>query len=147
LEVSQSEAAAIRDSVMGAMPLVGVFSERVKQIGRDHRKILTVAGRIIPVPESTYNGRVSVAAHKAVNYTVQGGALDIMIDALVRIDDAGLGGAVSLVVHDEVVCNEEAAEDIRRLMEIPSERFALLSGRVPIVRTDSEVLGERWASC
>ncbi len=47
-------------------------------------------------------------------------------------------------MHDELVVDSEAAYDVQRLMETPSPRFCELAGRVPKIRTDTELMPERW---
>lgn len=57
---------------------------------------------------------------EAINYPVQGGAAEVMLAALARVDalleDAGLDARVVLVVHDEIiveVAESDAAETLR----------------------------------
>jgi DNA polymerase-1 len=86
-----------------------------------------------------------VATHKGINYTVQGSAYDLLAETLVKIEDAGLGDAVYLSMHDELIMSTCAADDIRKIMETPPERLCEFSERVPILRTDRLDLGIRWA--
>jgi hypothetical protein len=53
---------------------------------------------------------------------------------------------VYLLMHDEIVCDAEAAHDIRKIMETPPERLVMMAGRTPVLRTDMAHLGERWAA-
>lgn len=145
LGVDEDRAREIKDAVFAPIPKVLEMTHTLRDIAEEYRMIPTVAGRIVPVPMGSYNGRMSVATHKGVNYHVQGSAYDILADSAIEIEDAGLGDAVYLFMHDETVCDSEAAPDIRAIMQTPSERFCARAGRRPVLRTDMEDMGERWA--
>ena len=83
--------------------------------------------------------------HKSVNYNVQGSAYDVLAEALVSIDKAGLGDAVYLAMHDELVVSTEAAGDVEQIMRTPPERLVRFAKRVPVLRTDRADMGDRWA--
>lgn len=145
LGVDIPRAKEIKEAVFGAMPKVRELTYTLRQLGEDYRLIPTVSGRIIPIPMGFYEGRQSVATHKAVNYFVQGSAYDVLAEALIQVERSGLGDAVYFPMHDEVICATEAAYDIRRIMQTPPERLIRHSNRIPILRTDLAHLGERWA--
>lgn len=145
-------------------------------IAQNHQKIFTLSGRIVPVPSGywacrTCEGRGwtgdednkedcwnrqckgkgvywQVATHKGINYTVQGGAYDLLAETEYAIAEAGLSDALYLTMHDEMVVDAGARHDIQRLMQHPNDvvagRLQLLTGRVPTFRTDMVHLGERW---
>lgn len=146
LGVDIPEARKIKSLIMGAMPKVNDLTYTLREIGETHRMVPTVGGRIIPVPMGLWEGKWSVATHKAVNYFVQGGAYDILAESLVNVEKAGLGQAVELAMHDEIICESEAAHDIRKIMETPPERLIHHAGRIPVLRTDMLDLGQRWAA-
>lgn len=139
------EAGELKKLVFDAMPRVAAWTRQLRRDAEDHMKIVTLSGRILPVPLSTWDGRASVATHKGINYTVQGSAYDLLAETLVAIEDAGLGDAVYLAMHDELIISTGAADDIRRIMETPPARLCEFSERVPILRTDRLDLGGRWA--
>lgn len=145
LGCSVQDAYELRDWLFKAMPATARLIGRLRAIGREHRKVFTLSGRILDVPMGTYDGEVSVQTHKAVNYFVQGGAYDMLAETLVKIDDAGLGDALYLTMHDEIVCSTDAAHDIRKIMEQPPARLIELAKRTPVIRTDMALLGERWS--
>jgi len=145
LGCSVDEAFELRESVFDAMPRIADWTRQLREDGERHMKVITLAGRILPVPMGTYEGRTSVQTHKAINYTVQGSAYDLLAQCLVNIEDAGLGDAVYLSMHDELVVSTDAAGQIRKIMEIPPERLCRFAQRVPVLRTDRLDLGERWA--
>lgn len=149
LRTDQDTARTYREHIFDAMPRVSRLLFRLRELGRAHRKIFTLSGRILTVPMGRpfeEGGPVSVATHKAINYFVQGGAYDLLAEAMIAVDSAGLGDAIYLGMHDEMVVSQSAAHDIEAIMATPPPRLVELAGRVPILRTDSAVLGERWAA-
>lgn len=145
LGCSVEEANEVKDLVFKAMPRVKNWVRGLRNDAEAHMKIITLSGRILPIPLSTWEGRASVATHKGINYTVQGSAYDLLAETLIGIEDAGLGDAVYLAMHDELVISTAAASDIRKIMETPPARLCEFSERVPILRTDRLDLGVRWA--
>lgn len=145
LNVDTDKAESLQRHIFTNLPYVENFIQIMKQTARNHQKIMTISGRIIPVPSAMYDGRWGVQAHRGVNYVVQGSAYDILAETLVRAEEAGLGDGVYFTMHDEIIMSKEAAPDIRKIMETPPERLCYLSGRVPMLRTDMAEM-ERWAS-
>lgn len=146
LRTDRDTAYEYREHIFAAMPRVSRLLNRLRELGRQHRRIFTLSGRILTVPmgRGFDGGPPSVATHKAVNYFVQGGAYDLLAEALIAIEDAGLGDAVYLTMHDELVVSASAAHDIEAIMRTPPPRLIQLAGRVPVLRTDSAALGDRW---
>lgn len=145
LDCDEDTAYELKNAVFDAMPKVAEWTRQLRYDGDRHMKVITLAGRILPVPMGTYEGRTSVQTHKAINYTVQGSAYDLLADCLVAIEDAELGDAVYLAMHDELVVSTAAAGDIRKIMETPPARLCEFAGRTPILRTDRADMGKRWA--
>lgn len=148
LKVTPAEAMAIKKHIARTMPEVTKRNQLLRQISKQHRKIITLSGRIldIPVGPSKWDPkRYSVMAHKGINFTYQGGAWDVMAEAVVLCEESGLGDAVDLLYHDEIYCDTDAAYDIRKIMETPPERLIYLAKRTPILRTDRKDLGRSWA--
>jgi DNA polymerase-1 len=136
-----------RDMVFKAMPETARLIKKLKGIGREHRIIFTMSGRILPIPMSTYRGQWGPMTHKTVNYFVQGSQYDLLAETLIRIKEAGLAKAIYIAMHDELVVSKSAAHDVQQIMRTPPERLIWMSGRVPVLRTDIADLGERWAKC
>jgi hypothetical protein len=132
----------LRAAVFRAMPASRELIWKLKNIAFEHELIFTVSGRILTIPRVM--GRVET--HKGVNYFVQGGAYDVLAEALIACELAGLGDAIYLAMHDELVVSTSAAHDVRKIMETPPARLIKLAGRTPILRTDMADLGERWAA-
>jgi DNA polymerase I-like protein with 3'-5' exonuclease and polymerase domains len=157
---SGTSAEELRELIFEALPLTADLVRpasagpegRLRSIARHYRVVFTLAGRILPIPmgkgwlqeDGTY-GPPSPAVHKGVNFMVQGSAYDILADTILRVEDAGLGDALYLAMHDELVVSTDAAHDIEMIMQRPPERLCRLAKRVPILRTDRADLGERWA--
>lgn len=173
LRVSVDEAEAVRDMVWKVLPATRRLVDKahkggkLQRIAQEYKLVFTLSGRIVPVPAGWWpcwndhqtqaeidlcrrcNNRglsYSVAAHKGVNYFVQGSAYDLLAEACIGIMDAGLEDAIYLPMHDELVVDADAAHDVRKIMETPPARLIELSKRVPVLRTDMAHLGERWAA-
>lgn len=136
LGVEPDAAKALQAQVFEAMPrtrrMVGWSAAWSEEVG----KTWTVSGRIVDVDRD--------AGYKGTNYSVQGSAYDVLAETVVGIDDAGLADGLYLTMHDECVVAEEAAHDVRRIMQTPPDRLCELSGRVPKLRTDAAYLGDHW---
>lgn len=91
---------------------IGQLRERTEGIGY----VNTPFGRRLPADE----GRT----YTLVNYLLQSHAAEILKRALLNLDRAGLGGAMLLPVHDEVIFSipkddvEEASRLIKQCMEV-----------------------------
>jgi DNA polymerase-1 len=146
LGISQDEAKDLKAGIFRAMPRARDLMQKWRNIGEEHQKIFTLSGRIVPIPMGEWDGRWSVQTHKAINFACQGSAYDVLAETLVAVEEAGLGDAVYMGVHDEVICSQAAAHDIQKIMETPPARLCELAGRTPILRTDLAILGDRWGS-
>lgn len=153
LGVSEDDARGLRRSLWRAMPRTARLVTALRDVGERHRLALTLSGRVLPVPMGPGwdGGPPTVQTHKAVNYTVQGGAYDILSDTIARVHAAGLSDAVYLAMHDELVVSTDAAHDIRTIMETPPDRLTWWASRrgrttIPVLRTDRADLGDRWAA-
>lgn len=140
------EGKKLKEAVFTAMPKTKEKIELLKSVANRYRKIITISGRVLDIPRSSYGGQFRVAAHKGVNYWCQGSAYDILADALLRIIQAGLGDALYFTMHDELIVSTDAARDIRKIMETPPDALIRWAGgRMPVLRTDMALLGERWS--
>ena len=143
LGVTSAEARDIQNYVKSAMPGITTFIERIKA-NAVRGYVPTVSGRYITVSRNPWqNGELMV--YKSVNMVVQGSAADSLHDALVRIEEAGLGWAVQLPIHDELVVDSEAADAISGIMETPPAELTKWLGRPGKFRVDRAELGHRWA--
>lgn len=142
--VTVGDARDLKASIFRAMPKTKQFLNQLRSIGDRYRKVPTLAGRIVSVPMGVWQGEIGVQTHKAVNYVISGSAYDLLADSVVAAQAAGYGDAIIFTMHDELVVENEAAIDIQRIMSTPSARMIEICKRVPVLRTDLVVMGERW---
>ena len=135
---TQESAQQIKRQMLSSMPKAARFMSQVGQIAETHGRIITVGGRVIPVD--------SQASYKAINYICQGSAADVMHEAIVACDDAGLGDHIVLAMHDELVISgdEEVSREVERIMQTPPQRLVDWSQRTPILRTDRQSMDHSW---
>lgn len=138
------QAVEIKNKVFEPIPETFDYMNRLRNVAFEYRMIPTLSGRIVPIPSGWYDGEFTVQTHKGINYTFQGGAYDVLANALYEIHKAGLRDAVYFPMHDELIIDMEAHREIRRIMETPPERLCHLARRTPVLRTDMAHLGERW---
>jgi DNA polymerase I len=99
------------------------------------REVITPSGRRLPLDRDRL--------YAATNYVVQSTARDLLAQALIDLEEAGLGEYLLLPVHDEVVFQapkaeaDDVAREIARVMS--TEDFF----GVPIA-TDADVYGPSW---
>lgn len=136
LGVDVATARGWQDRVAAAMPrtqrMMGWASHWSGEIG----KTWTLSGRVIDVnPDFGYKGS---------NYLIQGSAYDILSEATVALDEAGLSEGIYFSRHDELVVSSAIAHDVDAIMRTPPARMIEIIGRVPLLRTDMAELGEHW---
>ncbi|MEU5693881.1 DNA polymerase [Actinosynnema sp. NPDC020468] len=114
------------------------YSRRLENRAKYGRKeVVTPSGRVIPLDRRRL--------YAATNYVVQSTARDVLAEALLRLDEAGLTEFLRLPVHDEVLFTasktdaEEVGREVSRLMAVDS-----FYG-VPLA-TDLEIGGRSWGS-
>ncbi|AWN04254.1 DNA polymerase I [Gordonia phage Sour] len=135
---TQESAQQIKRQMLSSMPKCARFMTQVTQIAETHGRIVTVGGRILPVdPRGVF---------RAVNYICQGSAADVMNNAIIECDRAGLGDHINLAMHDELVISgpEEVAIEVERIMQQPPERLADWAQRTPVLRTDRQSMNHSW---
>lgn len=134
--VTESEARTILDAFDAAYPALGKLRFRLKdgEFAQGVPCWTNLLGR---------HQRLDPTLHyKATNYLVQGLSRDVLVQAMFRAEDAGLGDALWVPIHDEIVLQapEERAEEYRdRLVEVMST--TLLGWDIP---AEGVVLGARW---
>ena len=98
-------------------------------------EVVTPSGRHLPLDKDRL--------YAATNYVVQSTARDLLAQALVDLDAAGLGEHLLLPIHDEVLAQapaECAGEVLAAIADVMDGEFM----GVPIV-SDPEVYGPAWA--
>jgi len=137
---SVEQAAQIRRQMLAAMPASARWMTKVQGIADEYGVVITAGGRILPVDKG--------GVFKSVNYSVQGSAYDVLAHAICEIERAGMGDAILLPMHDELVVqgDEELAREIEQIMLTPPPFLEKWAGRTPVLRTDRECTGTAWAS-
>lgn len=116
-------------------PGIKRYARRLQERAQFGRKeVVTPTGRILPLDRDRL--------YSATNYVVQSTARDLLAQALVDLEDAGLGDHLLLPVHDEVIFQapvadaEEVAHEIARVMGSVFYGVA--------IEADPEVYGPTW---
>lgn len=143
LGVTDDEALKIQRDVVKAMKPTAQFLLLARDTADRCRLATTAAGRMLDVPVDPKTGRVM--SSKASNYIVQGTAYDVLADAIVRCEAAGLGDFIHLALHDELVVSAHAAEAVMEIMATPPSWLADWADRTPTIRVDRNDLGPHWA--
>lgn len=117
------------EAIHETFPGIRQFMLDVETIG-NHREsqegvayVMTRSGRRIPSDP----GRV----YSLVNYTLQGTAAELMKQAVIRLDSAGYGPHMRMVIHDEVVLSmpeeliEAAKPEIAEIMSYTDGEYAV----------------------
>lgn len=139
LKTSEEKAGQIRRQMLAAMPASARWMTKVQTIAEEYGKVITAAGRILPVDKR--------GVFRAVNYTVQGSAYDFLANTILEMERRGLGDLVVLGMHDELVIDatEEQAIEVEQIMRTPPEFIIRWAERTPILRTDRAPMGRAWA--
>ena len=116
-------------------PEVRAYGNRLQRAAaRGSGAVVTPIGRRIPLDRDR--------AYAATNYVVQSTARDLIAQALIRIDEAGMSKHVLLPVHDELICTFPSGEVADGIAEIGRLMKSDFLG-VPI-DSDPEVYGPSW---
>lgn len=119
-QVTQAEMQDVADSFERTFPGVKIFQKRMELEAQQNRvsdlgpHIFNKFGRYLPVDE----GKL----YAATNYAIQSTAAQIFKQNVLEIDAAGLGSAMMLPVHDEILLSvphsdvEEAKQVVQRCM-------------------------------
>lgn len=128
----------------GALGRTGAFLRRIKAQAKQIQQVVTINGRVLPIPSGYYEGRFSVQSHKGPNYEICGSATDQWVDTVLELDRRGLAAGLYFGMHDEGLTSVHIRREMQQIMEIPPEGLIRMARRTPRIRTDSVVLGERW---
>ncbi len=117
-------------------PEVRKFSKTIQreaQFGR--REVVTPTGRHLPMDRDR--------SYAGVNYLVQSTSRDLLAQALVNVQEAGLLDHVLLPVHDELIV-QGATEDIAEITEAIRQQMQTSFMGVEI-GADGDQFGKTWA--
>lgn len=126
-------AIAAYDKVYPEVKKYGRGIQNAAQQGR--REVVTPTGRHLPLDRDR--------AYAGTNYMVQSTSRDLLAQALVNVDEAGLLDYVLLPVHDELIIEAptESIVDITEAIRLQMETTFM---GVP-VGADAELFGKTWA--
>ena len=129
--VSPSEAQEMLDKWYNARPEVRDWQAKTKAYARKFGVTRTLMGRYRDLPEAMADNRklVGHAERASINTPIQGGAADIAMMAMNKINNSDrlkrLGWILLMQIHDEVILEgpeetaEEAFEEVIGCMEAP----------------------------
>jgi DNA polymerase I-like protein with 3'-5' exonuclease and polymerase domains len=128
----------VRDAFSARYPGLHELAQRITSEAEEHNppSIITPMGRRLVMDK----GRVYT---QALNALIQGHAAEYLKKALIDVESAGLGNAMLLPVHDEIVCEvakEDADEALHTIQEAMTNRTDY---RVPITAS-GKVMSVRW---
>lgn len=138
LGVDEDTARTLRQSVLGALPMIAAWSQKLRDMAESTGCIVTAMGRVLPVG--------SDSVFRAVNYFHQGSACDLLMGVLSECKRRGLASQIRITVHDEIVCTAEAAAEIRDIMQHHNPCMQRMLGRAVTFPTDSHELPEHWVA-
>ncbi len=146
--MSREDAHEFIDAYFRNFPAVTAYLEVVRNHAREYGFVETFIGRRRYIADiRAANRQLRFAAERmAVNMPIQGGAADIMKQAMILVDaalrEAGLRGRMLLQVHDELLL-EAPAEEIPILVPLLRERMGAAEAlKVPL---DVDVkVGDNW---
>lgn len=129
------------DAVDSAYPGLKAFQKAVEHVGMKREReegqgyVMTPFGRRLPCDD----GKV----YALTNYMLQGHAAEILKDALVRMDAAGLGDYMLLPVHDEVIFSVPQV-DLADAMNVIQTSMSVMEGYAVPMPADPEGPLYRW---
>ena len=141
--VTPNEAQNLIAKVMDGMPAVQRLIRTIQGVSGNHGIVPTLSGRVLPIPRSRPGA--GYAGYLGVNYYVQGSCYDLLSEALYSMNKAGLASNLRLAVHDELIVDSEAADDVERIMITPPPALVELAGTAPTLRVGRTELGNNWA--
>jgi DNA polymerase-1 len=144
LGMEPDDTKALIAKVMGPLDRVTAVTATIRGIGNRYGKVQTLSGRICPIAHDPTSENRRHLGYKGINYVVQGGAYDLLAEAIMEMHRQGLGDALYLAVHDELVVATEAAHDVERIMRTAPPALVEVSGRVPQLRVGRSDLGHYW---
>lgn len=169
LGLTVEQATPMFEAYHGGMPFVSSTMKHLSEFAEEHGYTRTILGRraqfdryepkytpkgaprpiALPFQQAVraYGPNIARAyLHKAVNYTIQGSAADLMKSAIVKCHKAGVFDATGfprLVVHDELIYSMKEGYNREDFIEMRDIMENAVKFKVPI-RTEGEI-GPNWA--
>jgi DNA polymerase-1 len=146
--MSREEAHEFIDAYFRNFPGVTIYLEQVRNHAREYGWVETFIGRRRYIADiRAANRQLRFAAERmAVNMPIQGGAADIMKQAMILVNDAlretGLRSRMLLQVHDELLL-EAPMEEIDTLVPLLRERMGAAEALKVPLEVDVKI-GDNW---
>jgi DNA polymerase-1 len=146
--MSREDARIFIDAYFQSFSGVAAYLETIRNFAREWGYVETLFGRRRYIPDiRAANRQLRQGAERmAVNMPIQGGAADIMKQAMILVDDAlreaGLRSRMLLQVHDELLL-EAPAEEIETLIPLLRERMGAAEALKVPLEVDVKV-GDNW---
>ena len=86
----------------------------------------------------------TMVANGYLSHNCQGSAYDVLAHTICEMDRQGMGDALQLAMHDEVVVDTAAAADVQQIMVTAPPFLERWAGRTPVLRTDRADMGATW---
>lgn len=141
LGVSEAEARDIQQRVFKAMTPTAKFMDNIRYTAEAYGSIMTADGRRMPVPTDPAG---KVMAYKGVNYFCQGTAYSVLAESIVAMDNAGIGDSIMLAIHDELVVDNDVAEEAKSIMTTSPAWLDMFAGHPATIRVDDNLMSESW---
>lgn len=119
--IAQTQGEAFMASYYNNFPGVKTFQRSVEQKARQR-----LSDEGVAYVQTPYGHKITSEDDKTyalVNYLIQGFAANLMKQALINMDNAGIGEYMVLPVHDEIIL-DAPTEDIEDVMHTASEAMA-----------------------
>lgn len=107
-------------------------------------KVVPVGDReVVAIETSTH----TFIANGYLSHNCQGSAADVLYDATLRLDDAGLSDHIHLWMHDELVVSSEVQAEVEEVMKTPPESLQRWARTNEVkLRIDANPMGLDWKS-
>lgn len=144
LGLEHDETKALIAKVMGPLDRVREVTSTIRNLGNRFGRVQTLSGRVCPIAPDATTGNRGYLGYKGINYVVQGGAYDLLAEAILAMHRQGLDDALYVAVHDELVVATDAAHDVEQIMRTAPPAFCEAAGRTPQLRVGATELGRYW---
>lgn len=151
LNIDFKEAKAFIERYFDTFPRVKEYLEDCKERARKEGKAVTYTGRERAIPEiNSKNAQIRAAAERlAVNTPLQGGAADLIKQAMISIDQQlkkeRLLGYMILQIHDELIFELPDFELLSLEPIVKSTMENVLTLKIPLTVNIS--IGKNWKEC
>jgi DNA polymerase-1 len=141
--VTVQEAGRNQEMLLGAYPGLRKWINRTRSIAEDTHLAWTPQGRCYDVDTNWYT--------KSINTPCQGGAAEIMLEAMSAFPDAfgdhAIDGYLVMTVHDELIAEVKAAH-AQRALDLMQETMVIaainLFPSMPVHKLVEGGIGDNW---